>query len=125
MDDFYRFVYKNPVIPRYCTFSPGGCYIVNKEQILKNSKTFYKNLNTLMEYRKEVNFPAEAFMVERILPWIFTSRYETNSWMENEDDFATMLEKCEASVNKFREWDGLRLKRIRKMLGAKSPVFLE
>ena len=125
MDDFYRFVYKNPVIPRYCTFSPGGCYIVNREQIQKNSKTFYKNLNTLMEYRKEVNFPAEAFMVERILPWIFTSRYETNSWMENEDDFAAMLEKCEASVNKFREWDGLRLKRIRKMLGAKSPVFLE
>ena len=47
MDDFYRFVYKDPVVPRHCNFSPGGCYIISKEQVLKNSKTFYKNLNTL------------------------------------------------------------------------------
>ncbi|MBE5822929.1 MAG: DUF3431 domain-containing protein [Butyrivibrio sp.] len=125
MDDFYRFVYKDPVIPRECMFSPGGCYIVNKAQILKNSKTFYKNLNTLMEYRKEVNFPAEAFLVERMLPWIFTSRYEVNPWMEDEAAFKEMLKKCEISVNKHREWEAKRLKRFRKMLGAKPPVFLE
>ncbi len=125
MDDFYRFVYKDPVIPRYCAFSPGGCYIVNKEQILKNSVVFYKNLNTLMEYRKEVNFPAEAYLVERLLPWIFTSRYEVNPWMEDEAAFAEMLQKCEAGVARHREWESLRLKRFRKMLGAKPPVFLE
>lgn len=124
MDDFMRFVYKNPVIPRHCNFSPGGCYIINREQILKNSKTFYKNLNTLMEYRKEVNFPAEAYLVERLLPWIFTSQYEKNSWMEDEDQFKSLLEKCEESVCKYREWDKLRLKRLRIMLGAKPPVFL-
>ncbi len=124
-DDFCRFVYKDPVIPRYCNFAPGGCYIVNRQQIQKNSRTFYRNLNTLMEYRKEVNFPAEAYLVERLLPWIFTSRYEVNPWMENEEEFARMLEKCEKSVNKHREWDALRLKRFRMMLGAKPPVFLE
>ena len=124
MDDFYRFVYRDPVIPRYCAFSPGGCYIINKEQVRKNSVTFYRNLNTLMEYRKEVNFPAEAYLVERLLPWIFTSRYEVNPWMEDEAAFAEMLEKCEASVRKYNEWEALRLKRVRKMLGAKPPVFL-
>ncbi len=125
MDDFYRFVYKDPVIPRYCAFSPGGCYIINKEQVLKNSKVFYKNLNTLMEYRKEYNFPAEAYLVERLLPWIFTSNYQVNPWMEDEQKFYEMLQKCETSVNKHREWDKLRLKRIRKMFGAKEPIFLE
>ena len=125
MDDFYRFVYKDPVIPRYCNFSPGGCYIINREQILKNSKTFYKNLNTLMEYRKEVNFPAEAYLVERLMPWIFTSRYEVNPWMEDEEEFANMLEKCEKSVEKHRLWNNLKLKRFRLLLGAKEPVFLE
>ena len=125
MDDFYKFVYKDPVIPRYCAFSPGGCYIVNNEQIRKNSVVFYKNLNTLMEYRKEVNFPAEAYLVERLLPWIFTSRYDVNPWMEDETAFAEMLQKCEEGVNKHREWESLRLKRLRKMLGAKPPVFLE
>ena len=113
MDDFYRFVYKDPVVPRHCNFSPGGCYIISKEQVLKNSKTFYKNLNTLMEYRKEVNFPAEAYLVERLMPWIFTSRYEVNPWMEDEEEFAKMLEKCEKSVERYRAWNSLRLKRFR------------
>jgi hypothetical protein len=125
MDDFYRFVYKDPVIPRYCEFSPGGCYIISREQVLKNSKTFYKNLNTLMEYRKEVNFPAEAYLVERLMPWIFTSRYEVNPWMEDEEEFAKMLEKCEQSVERYRAWNSLRLKRIRLLLGQKAPVFLK
>ena len=125
MDDFYRFVYKDPVVPRHCAFSPGGCYIVNKAQILKNSKTFYRNLNTLMEYRKEYNFPAEAYLVERLLPWIFTSRYEVNSWMEDEEKFKEMLIKCEKAVEAHRQWDSLRFKKYRKMLGAKAPEFWE
>lgn len=125
MDDFYRFVYKDPVIPRYCAFSPGGCYIVNREQIRKNSVTFYKNLNTLMEYRKEYNFPAEAYLVERLMPWIFTSRYAVNPWLEDETAFAEMLGNCELSVQKHKEWESLRGKRIRKMLGMREPVFLE
>nr|WP_297763127.1 DUF3431 domain-containing protein [uncultured Butyrivibrio sp.] len=125
MDDFMKFVYKNPVIPRYCTFAPGGCYIIHKSQILKNSKTFYKNLNTLMEYRKEYDFPAEAFLVERVLPWIFTSRYEVNPWMEDEDEFARMLSKCEEKVNAYRQWNSLSHKRIRMMFGAKAPDFWE
>ncbi len=125
MDDFYKFVYKDPVLPRYCAFSPGGCYIVNKQQILKNSKTFYKNLLKLMEYKKEENFPAEAFLVERLMPWIFTSKLEVNPWMEDEDKFNAVLTKCEDSIRKFREWNNLRLKRFRIMLGAKEPEFLK
>ena len=78
-----------------------------------------------MEYRKEVNFPAEAYLVERLMPWIFTSRYEVNPWMEDEEEFAKMLEKCEQSVERYRAWNSLRLKRIRLLLGQKAPVFLQ
>ena len=125
MDDFYKFVYKDPVIPRHCTFSPGGCYIINKEQVLKNSKVFYENLCTIMEYRKEYNFPAEAYLVERMLPWIFTSRYEVNPWMEDKDALEKLLPKCEEAVNRHRAWESLRLKRFRLMFGAKAPDFWE
>lgn len=125
MDDFYRFVYKDPVIPRYCSFSPGGCYIVHKSQILKNSKAFYENLCTIMEYRKEFNFPAEAFLVERMLPWIFTSRYEVNPWMEDAARLSELLPKCEEAVNRHRDWESLRFKRFRIMFGAKAPDFWE
>lgn len=125
MDDFYKFVYKDPVIPKYCSFSPGGCYIVGREQILKNSKTFYTNLNKLMEYKKDENFPAEAYLVERLMPCIFTSKYEVNPWMEDEEKFNAVLTKCEDSIKKYREWNSLHLKRFRIMLGAKEPVFLQ
>lgn len=125
LDDFIRFVYEDAVIPKYATFAPGGCYIISKHQVLKNSVTFYKNLNTLMEYRKEYNFPAEAYLVERIMPYIFGSNYKTRSWMEDEAEFAGMLEKCEESTKAHDAWNSQHLKRVKMWLGAKPPVFLE
>lgn len=125
MDDFIRFIYKNPVIPRYLTFAPGGCYIVQREQIRSHSPVFYRNLNKVMEYRREANFPAEAFLVERLMPWIFESNLEVNPWMEDEQAFDTMLERCERSVNRYRAWNSQHLKRLKLWMGAKEPVFLE
>ena len=29
-----KFIYKEPLISKYCTFSPGGCYIISKENIV-------------------------------------------------------------------------------------------
>lgn len=93
-DNFNRllkFIYKNPIEPEYCVFAPGGCYIVSKDQVLKNSKEFYNNLNKIMTYELNPNFPSEAHQIERMLPIIFSSNYEVNSWMNNEKDFEERL----------------------------------
>ena len=116
-DDLLQFIYKNPVIPRYCLFSPGACYIVRREQIRKNSPEFYLNLNKIMNYALEPNFPAEAHMVERMLPLIFESAYEVNGWMEDGEAFDRKLEERAEIIRKKDEWNGKRFKRLRRLLG--------
>lgn len=93
-DDFNRllaFIYKNPRIPEYCLFAPGGCYIVAKEQVLLHSPIFYKNLNKIMTYGLNPNFPSEAHQIERMLPIIFTANYAENEWMNDEALFEKKL----------------------------------
>lgn len=95
-DDFnrlLRFVYKTPVIPEYCLFSPGACYIVSKEQILMHSRAFYKNLNKIMTYGMNPSFPSEAHQIERMLPVIFSANYEENEWMNDECEFEYRLQE--------------------------------
>lgn len=111
-DNFNRllkFIYKNPIIPQYCIFAPGGCYIIKKEQVLKHSKQFYKNLNKVITYGLSPNFPSEAHQIERMLPIIFEANYEKNDWMDSEEEFNKKLEverlitiKNEKNKNKFR-----------------------
>lgn len=43
-NDFLRFCFKDPIIPRYRMFAPGGDYIVPRANILKLPKVFYENL---------------------------------------------------------------------------------
>lgn len=87
-----KFVYENPPLPEFCMFAPGGCYIVSKEQVLKNSREFYVNLNKIMSYGMDPSFPSEAHQVERMLPVIFTANYKVNPWMNDEDMFDERLE---------------------------------
>lgn len=60
VDDLLRFIYKMPMIPQYCMFSPRACFIVRREQILRHSKEFYLNLNKIMNYGMNPSFPSEA-----------------------------------------------------------------
>ena len=117
VDDLLRFIYKNPMIPQYCMFSPGACFIVRKEQILKHSKEFYRNLNKLMNYGVAPNFPSEAHQVERILPIIFTSLCEVNEWMNEEEAFDKKLPECSAYIQYKYDNRPRRFKKLRKMLG--------
>ncbi len=116
-DDLLRFIYKDPMVPRYYMFAPGACYIVRKEQILKHSRIFYRNLNKLMDYGVAPHFPSEAHMVERILPIIFTSICETNEWMDREELFDEKLPECSEYIRYKFENRPRRFKKIRKMLG--------
>lgn len=117
VDDLLRFIYKNPMIPQYCMFSPGACFVVRREQVLRHSKEFYRNLNKLMNYGMEPSFPSEAHQVERILPIIFTSLCEVNEWMNDEAAFEKKLPECSAYIQYKYDNRPRRFKKLRKMLG--------
>ena len=119
LDDLLLFIYQDPILPRYCLFSPGACYIVRREQILKHSRQFYLNLNKIMNYGMNPSFPAEAHMVERLLPTIFESAYLENPWMNDEYSFDQKLDKRITIIQKKDEWKSKRLKKLRLLLGEK------
>ncbi len=83
-NDLLSFVFKDPIIPRWLLFSPGACFIVSKEQVLKYPKEFYENLKYLISY---TYFPSEAYHVERMLHIIFSGNYELNDWMIDNERF--------------------------------------
>lgn len=117
VDDLLRFIYMNPMIPQYCMFSPGACYIVRREQVLRHSREFYRNLNKLMNYGMNPSFPSEAHQIERILPIIFTSLSEVNEWMNDEKAFEAKLPECSAYIQYKYDNRPRRFKRLRKALG--------
>lgn len=53
----------------YLGFSPGGCWIVPKENILKHPRKFYARLKTAVDYDPN---PAEAHLIERSLYHIWS-----------------------------------------------------
>lgn len=106
-NDLLRFIYETPLIPEYCIFSPGGCYIVLKTQIRKHSKEFYMNLNKIMTYGLKPNFPVEAHMIERMLPIIFEANYRENSWMNDLEVFDKKLKDI-SKAGAVQEYDRMR-----------------
>ncbi len=58
---------------KYICFGPGACFIIPRDQILRHPKDLYSALSKITTYKF---FPDEAFIVERILPMIFTSGYK-------------------------------------------------
>lgn len=116
-DDLLRFIYKKPMIPQYFMFSPGACFIVRREQVLRHSKEFYLNLNKIMNYGMNPSFPSEAHQIERILPILFTSLCEVNEWMDDEKAFEEKLPECSAYIQYKWENRPRRFKRIRQLLG--------
>ncbi|MFI3213749.1 MAG: DUF3431 domain-containing protein [Eubacteriales bacterium] len=110
-----KFIYKNPILPKYTLFSPGACFIVRREQVLKHSKEFYLNLNKIMNYELNPNFPSEAHQVERMLPEIFCGNYEVNPWMNSEMEFEQKLPKEIRKVENNRALEGKRFKKIRRL----------
>ncbi|MBN1469625.1 MAG: DUF3431 domain-containing protein [Fusobacteriaceae bacterium] len=99
-NDLLLFIFKSPVIPRYCTFAPGTCYIIRREQVLKYSKEFYINLYKIMSYGLRPNFPSEAHQIERMFPIIFMSNYEVNDWMNNLEEFDSLINNRKLEIIK-------------------------
>lgn len=107
-----KFIYVNPIIPKYNVFSPGACYIVSRNQIMKHSPAFYRNLNKIMNYDLCPNFPSEAHHIERMLPVIFCESYTENEWMNDEELFDAKIKK---QIPYIQFEDTIRGKRLKKL----------
>jgi hypothetical protein len=70
VNQLISFFYESSFFPEYNLFAPGGCYIVERERILRNPKTFYLGLIKIMDY---AFFPSEVWMVERLMHYFFTT----------------------------------------------------
>jgi hypothetical protein len=92
-----EFVFVNPIIPKWLIFSPGACYIVPKNNILKYPKEFYENLYFLVTYRF---FPVEAYHVERMMHVIFTGNYLLNDYMFSNEAFLDALKNMKNNTSR-------------------------
>jgi len=88
-NDFLKFCFKNPVIPRYIRFAPGANYIVPKQNILKLPKIFYQNLKNFVSHDQ---LAGEAHIIERALHTLWTSNFEMSDNMLKpiSKDFSTI-----------------------------------
>ena len=76
---FLSFCFKNPVLPKYIRFPPGGCYVVPKSQILKYKLVFYKNLRIFVKHSR---ISGEGLIIERALYTIWNCDFEISENMK-------------------------------------------
>jgi len=56
-----------------------------------------------MDYTLTPGFPAEAYLVERMLPVIYAERYEVNPWMNDEAQFLRKIASVREAVCERRQ----------------------
>ena len=84
---FLSFCFKDPVLPDFIRFPPGGCYIVSKHQILKYDSIFYRNLRLFSEHSR---VSGEGQLLERAFYTLWNCNFEVSSNMKkliNPDNF--------------------------------------
>lgn len=118
-NDLLRFLFKDPIIPEWILFSPGACYIVSKEQVVKYPAAFYKNLMYLVSY---TYFPSEAYHVERILNILFNANYELNEYCLDEEKFRAKLQTLDVGGTHGAKW---RARGRRKITEIKHRIRLK
>ena len=106
LNQLISFFYDIDKFPEFNLFAPGGCYIVEKNRILKNPKPFYEGLVKIMEYEF---FPSEVWMVERLMNIIFDSDWPLRSYVYNKMELFEMISRIpdcskETSKNKKKNW---------------------
>ena len=72
-NQFLDIMFEKPEHPRWIRFSPGGQYIVPRENILYYTINFYKKLISFVDYHR---IPAEGHVIERVLYYIFTNKWK-------------------------------------------------
>lgn len=107
-NDLLGFIFMRPILPKWLLFSPGACYIVSKEQVLKYPKEFYENLRMLISF---TYFPVEAYHVERMLTTIFCANYELQGHMLTVDSFQSRLAERELIYGDSIDYENLSMSR--------------
>jgi hypothetical protein len=87
-DDFFNFLFQQEFTPRYLVFSPGACFIVESFRIKNYPPTFWRALRDIASYQ---HFPAEAYMVERVLGMVLSSKMKLQPWAEDPEQYELML----------------------------------
>lgn len=113
-NELLTFLFKNPIISNWLLFSPGACYVVTREQVVKYPKEFYENLKYLVSY---TYFPSEAYHVERILNIIFNANYEINPHMLDVSVFHKKLEEYSKKNHVTTQQLGTGYSRVGRRLG--------
>ncbi len=80
-NEFLSYSFKQPILPEYLLFAPGGNYSTYGPMLKLYPLNFWKFLHYVTTYQY---FPAEAYIVERLLFIIFSAEYEVNQ--DNFDD---------------------------------------
>jgi hypothetical protein len=83
-----EFLYKSPRFPKYLTFSPGACYIVEKSRLQNKPLSLWIGLREILDYDF---FPSEAWIVERLLHTIFFSEQDFKDYVYDEEKFLTAI----------------------------------
>ena len=97
-----EFVFKSPIIPKYVNFVPGANMIVESTRIAKYPPELYWFLEYITTY---AYFPSEAYIVERLLPYIYFSDQKIESHMYSRESILKALERrqlngCHCSVSR-------------------------
>ena len=99
-NDFYRYIFNSTEIPIFLKFSPGGNYLLKKENILLRSKSFYQNLKLFISHSQ---YSCESHFLERSLETIWTSSLEINKKMSKrltQEELNIIKKKCAIKKSK-------------------------
>jgi hypothetical protein len=87
-NDLLKYMFKNPIMPEYLLFAPGGNYSTYGRPLTLYPLNFWKFLYYITTYQY---FPHEAYLVERLLFIIFSAEYQIN-WENFDDSWSEKLE---------------------------------
>jgi hypothetical protein len=121
MNDFIKFIYSEPIYPEVIAFIPGANFICESSRLKKLPPLIYRFMDYISSYQF---FPSEAYLIERILPFLLFSNSPLNRRFDDEEVLIRDLidlsaVKCTCSKNK-----GWLYRKRRSFIYLMSNLFL-
>ena len=88
LNQLLSFYYNINQFPKFNLFAPGGCYIVERERIIRYPKSFYIGIIKILDYDF---FPSEAYIIERVMNIIFTADWQLHPWVYDEKELLSRI----------------------------------
>jgi hypothetical protein len=113
LNEFLHFFFVLDFDPKFVTFAPGANYIVQDFQISKYPLEFWKTLREVVSYDF---FVSEAWMLERLFHFIFTTETAIQPWFGTQGEGISRLKQAQNSSRIQNERD---FKRVSKRLSVR------